>query len=185
MSLLDWSPINRTPRAYGELARCPATGGLLLPITKGYQAIIDECDEGAVTVFRWNAQVTQKWVYARRSTEVGGYKTTITLHRFLMKPPAGMMVDHINQNTLDNRRANLRLATPQQNSVNKRLTGEGPYRGVHRVSGGYRARLNFRRRRIYSPVFASPEAAAEAYDRLNIELNGDFAVTNFPREAAQ
>ena len=40
------------------------------------------------------------------------------LHRFIMNPPEGMAVDHINHNTLDNRKENLRICTLQQNNWN-------------------------------------------------------------------
>lgn len=43
----------------------------------------------------------------------------IRLHRFLMQPPKGMQVDHINRNKLDNRKCNLRIVTNQQNHFNR------------------------------------------------------------------
>lgn len=42
-----------------------------------------------------------------------------TLHRFLCPPETGMVVDHINGNTLDNRRENLRVITYGQNGINR------------------------------------------------------------------
>lgn len=41
------------------------------------------------------------------------------LHRFLMSPPSGMVVDHINGNKLDNRRENLRVVTNSANCHNR------------------------------------------------------------------
>ena len=57
-----------------------------------------------------------------------GYVTTttrprITLHRLIMNAPAGMDVDHINHNTLDCRRSNLRITSRSQNLQNQRITG--------------------------------------------------------------
>ena len=49
-----------------------------------------------------------------------GLRTT-RLHRFLLQPPKGMQVDHINHNKLDNRRCNLRIVTNQQNHFNRPL----------------------------------------------------------------
>ena len=41
------------------------------------------------------------------------------LHRFIMQPPKGKQVDHINHNKLDNRKCNLRIVTNQQNHFNR------------------------------------------------------------------
>lgn len=58
--------------------------------------------------------------------------TSGLLHRLIMKPPKGMIVDHINNNPLDNRRSNLRLVTPQENSRNmsKQKNTTSKYYGV-------------------------------------------------------
>jgi len=55
------------------------------------------------------------------------------MHRQIMKAPAGFVVDHINYNGLDNRKANLRLATLTQNNRHTRRTihpGTSKYKGV-------------------------------------------------------
>lgn len=44
---------------------------------------------------------------------------TISLHRWVMGNPIGLQIDHINRNTLDNRKSNLRIVTCQENSRNK------------------------------------------------------------------
>ena len=46
-------------------------------------------------------------------------RTTISVHRYILNCPKGLQVDHINRNTLDNRKCNLRICTPIQNSQNK------------------------------------------------------------------
>ncbi len=47
----------------------------------------------------------------------------IRLYRFLMNPPPGMFVDHINHNQYDNRKANLRICTPRENNFNRITQG--------------------------------------------------------------
>lgn len=41
------------------------------------------------------------------------------MHRLLMAAPPGLVVDHINRDSLDNRKSNLRLVTVQQNACNR------------------------------------------------------------------
>lgn len=48
---------------------------------------------------------------------------TILMHRYIMNAPDNLLVDHINHNTLDNRKENLRLCTYTQNNINKKING--------------------------------------------------------------
>jgi hypothetical protein len=57
-----------------------------------------------------------------------GLWKTVYLHRFLLEPPAGLQVDHINRNSLDNRRANLRVVTASKNRQNQGPRRQSPDR---------------------------------------------------------
>lgn len=72
--------------------------------------LIDKCDFEKVR--------NHCWFIDSKGYVVG---PRIRLHRFLMAPPKGMQVDHINRNKLDNRRCNLRIVTNQQNHFNRPL----------------------------------------------------------------
>jgi hypothetical protein len=56
--------------------------------------------------------------YAMRTTMVQGKNTRIRLYREIMDCPSGFVVDHINHDTLDNRKQNLRVVTQTQNLYN-------------------------------------------------------------------
>ncbi|MFA5293405.1 MAG: HNH endonuclease signature motif containing protein [Phycisphaerae bacterium] len=61
----------------------------------------------------------------------------VPVSRFIMNPPAGMVVDHINNDRYDNRRENLRIATYRQNALNKKIVGNTGFFGVNvRVKNG-------------------------------------------------
>ena len=108
---------------------------------------------------------------------------TITLHNFLMQPPEGMVCDHINRNKLDNRRSNLRYATPKQNSRNrsKGRNNTSGYIGVclHIRRKKYVAQVKVDNRTINLGEYDSAEEAAKARDRAALFYFGEFANLNF------
>lgn len=160
-----------------------------IPLTRGYVALVDDAD------FEWLSQ--WKWTYTKARNGPGyavrfqrfgaGVRAHIKMHRAIVNPPDGFQVDHINRNSLDNRRSNLRIATTTQNNWNHyhKLAASG-YRGVHwspeeqkwyaRIQvNGHRMRLGYFRERV---------AAAHAYDQAAREHFGEFAYCNFEEELA-
>lgn len=90
----------------------------------------------------------------------------------------GAQVDHINLNPADNRIANLRLATNQQNCANKRLykNNSSGIKGVHQArSGRWVAAIKINYVRIQLGTFETKNAAAEAYRQAAISAFGEFA----------
>ncbi len=89
-----------------------------------YTTLVDVVDVKRISGFRWGhvkASDRRQWgPYIVRHGK-GGKRKTIYLHRFLMEPiPNGHWVDHLDGNTLDNRKQNLRIATPAENVWNQR-----------------------------------------------------------------
>lgn len=105
------------------------------------------------------------------------------LHGFLT---GWILVDHINGNGLDNRRANLRLASHAQNHANsqKRKGKSSPYKGVSwsRSGAKWMATIRSAGKTTYLGVFTNPIEAAKAYDRAASEIYGEFARVNFTQE---
>lgn len=103
----------------------------------------------------------------------------INLHRLVMDAPAGIDVDHINGNTLDNRRENLRLATRAQNCWNRKLprTNTSGYKGVswRKDKECFTASITTHGKRLFLGFFPKAEEAAEARRLASIEQHGDFA----------
>lgn len=106
------------------------------------------------------------------------------LHRFLLSEPDGLYVDHKNGDGLDNRRSNIRVATPAQNRYNSRYQNKTGYKGVwfHKLSGLYGgAVLHPCGKRKSIGYYRTAEDAARAHDAVVSELHGEFAFLNFPK----
>ena len=105
------------------------------------------------------------------------------MHREVMSAPEPLLVDHININSLDNRKANLRLATGMQNNWNTRKgfnKGTSKYKGVGWIkkTKKWRARFRCNHKAVHLGSFDDEKEAARAYNKAISELRGEFAVLN-------
>ena len=105
------------------------------------------------------------------------------LHRYILDVPEGMFIDHINGDRWDNRRKNLRFATPKDNAHNHRLAKNSTsgYKGVYfeKRRNKYCAHITVNRKKMHLGYFSDPKTAAMAYDRAAVLYFGEFASPNF------
>lgn len=156
----------------------------LIPLTQGQNALVDD------DVYEWASQY--KWCFMRVYRHYGyaaragtNPKRTIYLHREIARPVDGLVIDHINGDTLDCRRENLRLCTTKQNfrNAHPHRTGKlSPFKGIAKVGKKWQASITVDGKGVYLKRHATQEQAARAYDRAALKYFGDFARTNFPRE---
>lgn len=154
-----------------------------IPLTRGYVAIVDACDYERLTAMG-------SWLYhngyAKRNERLAnGQRRTVFLHRLIMEAPEGSQVDHINWNRLDNRRSNLRLASPAQNQRNRSGAQSNSRLGIRGVSWNrrqqrWRAFIGLGGSPEYLGSFRDPHTAREAYARAAIKHFGEFASPNGP-----
>lgn len=92
----------------------------LVPLTRGFFARIDAEDVELVSRYNWNAsKAGGKRPYACATNGWGEYESRVAMHRLVTNCPDGMVPDHINFDTLDNRKENLRICTQSDNSKRK------------------------------------------------------------------
>lgn len=103
--------------------------GVLIPLTKGLFARVSPEDANLGTR-NWQAYKGKSGFYALGKVSLGGKKQkTISLHRAVVgMMPSGCVVDHINGDTLDCRRENLRATNK---TVNNRNRGGGAKKQLH------------------------------------------------------
>lgn len=149
-----------------------------IPLTQGYFAIVDADDYEKLSQYKWQVEIKRSVCYAHRTEG----KKTISMHRQILNAPPGMYCDHINHNGLDNRKANLRLCTPQQNSFNQRPRPNctSKYKGVFwsQRASKWRAEIKHNGRIVHIGYFEDEAEAAIAYDDYAIDLFGEFAWLN-------
>lgn len=149
----------------------------LLDLPHGYATQIDESDWPAVqalTIYRGSNG------YAFYSTWGNGKSTPRTLHSLLVAAPKGMHVDHVNGDKLDNRRANLRIVTPQRNQVNRRKLSKANASGTRGVAwtgasstNPWRAQITVNRKNVHLGLFATRQEAVDARRAAEIEHFGE------------
>jgi hypothetical protein len=154
--------------------------------------LVDEEDYHFVSSFNWIVSVRHgRPARVFRAFYLGYEKSTrrsirlnVSLHRLLLDVlESDVLVDHIDGNPLNNQRANLRIATRQQNAQNRngqrdRRQRSGEYLGVYRQGNRYRAQLVHNYKMYRLGLFDTPQEAALAYNAKAKELRGKFATLN-------
>lgn len=119
----------------------------------------------------------------------GEDKKLVLLHRYIMDYSGDNFVDHINNDPLDNRKENLRIITPQQNSQNKtsHKNGTSTYIGVS-FNTKYElwvANITLNGKIKYLGRFNDEIEAAKVRDKATIEFYGEFGNLNFPDDIVE
>lgn len=159
-----------------------------IPLSRGYETAIDLIDMERVSRHKWRADVRiQKSgkVVVIACRTIGNRKVGYTselLSRFIMNPPHGMVVDHIDGNTLNNVRNNLRICTQAQNVCNRgpaHSTGS-KYKGVcwNKQAGKWTSQIKFNKRYYHLGYFDSEQDAAMQYNIAAKLHHGEFAYIN-------
>lgn len=159
----------------------------LIRLTRGQYTKVDVEDYDWLSQYKWYCTVGGYAARSQYHKETGG-QSRVLMHRELCYAPEGMVVDHINRDPLDNRRANLRAATQKQNIWNRSLpksAGWTRYHGIRwdKNRRAWQVRLTVNGRRESFGYYKDEREAARAYDRVAKKYRGQYAVLNFPKKS--
>lgn len=163
-------PVDRSPVVY--------EGVTYIKLDDGSVAI---CDESAINLVEGKVWWVSNGYPAFTRENGDGTRSTVKLHQLLM--PDAEMVDHDNGDRLDNRSANLRRCTAQQNAFNRTAVAAGTskFKGVSWDSSREKwiSSIQHNGKTKHIGRFDSEDGAAKAYDAKAAELFGEFAKLNF------
>lgn len=161
-----------------------------IEISGGLYATVSDCDFEDLSRFNWRQYKGGNGggIYARRDARFKKQRQGVSMHRIVMERLLCRhlfdeeIVDHIDGNTLNNTRENIRLASPAQNVWNRHtpLRNISGYHGVywHKPSQKWRVILSVNYKRVYGGEFTCKHEAARLYNKLALQHRGQFARLN-------
>ena len=155
-----------------------------IALTRGYVTCVDDEDFDELSRYKWYAGTTSgvpRAVRNSRSKEIGK-PHTIFMYRQIMDAPSNMVVHHIDHDTLNNQRKNLRICTIAQHSASQRKQAgrSSRFKGVswHRMTRKWRAYIKVFGVMRELGLSDDEEEAARAYNKAALEAWGEFALLN-------
>lgn len=164
----------------------------LILLWGGQSAKVDDEDYEWLNAFKWYGRPNKKGGHVVQRIEKdkdsnGRWKyRTVYMSREILQAPKGMLVDHINQETLDNQKSNLRLCSHSQNVKNRRIhkNNTSGFKGVywHKANKKWFASVGIGvgGRVKYLGYADTKEECARLRDQHAQKLYGEFASLNFP-----
>ena len=128
---------------------------------------IDNEDKVFLKGYRWYINSSG---YICRSPKMINYKYEKIeryLHRLIIKAKKGQIIDHINNNKLDNRKINLRIVTSRQNCLNRKNTNNKTgFRGVQKVGRKFKSYISIYNKTLSLGYYNTPQEASQVYNKF-------------------
>lgn len=149
-----------------------------IKLTQNQYALIDDADFEFLSQWKWSMHTSNNNKYAYRKDKNTDYKKDVFMHRLITKCPKYKEVDHIDGNSLNNQRKNLRICTRSENAMNTGIskTNTSGFKGVmwHKRDKAWRAGIKKKGKHIHLGNFKDKEEAIEARRKGEIKYHGRF-----------
>ena len=145
-------------------------------------AIVDDDDYLKFNKYIWRVVGhSRKRYVGRMGTKADGERNrkTIYLHREIMNPECLLQVDHIDGDTFNNVKSNLRICSAYNNSVGRSNNKGRDYKGVFKTrNSNYIARIRVNGKLLNLGTRSSVVEAAKLYNIAALRYFGNFAKLN-------
>jgi hypothetical protein len=153
-----------------------------IKLSNGIAVLLDDEDFERLHKYKWY-QTKNGYIMRHETWPKTG---TVYMHREILGAQKGELIDHANHIKYDNRRVNLRFATPSQNIFNQPISSANTsgYVGVCYVKEKrkWRAKIYKNKKAIYLGYFDNKHDAARMYNFWSVDLYGEFARINVIKE---
>lgn len=153
----------------------------IIKLTQNQVALVDDEDYEYLSQWKWFAHYIKDTdsYYARRMEGKFPSRYMVHMSRVVVHTPDDMKCDHINHNTLDNRKQNLRNATISQNNTNARIYKNNKLGEKHIIQyySKFRVQIYKDKKRVICETFDSLEQAKKFRDAILPKVHGEFFYT--------
>lgn len=151
---------------------------MIITLPSGHEVLIDDSDYELIKPYKWH--IISGYAQAETGNREKGTRKTIRMHRLIMGFPDSL-IDHKNQNKLDNRRENLRPCNRSTNGMNRgaQVNSKSGVKGVcwEKRKGHWRVTITKNKKQKHVGSFHDIEQAKLAYQKAALELHGEFAAS--------
>lgn len=147
-----------------------------------FEIIIDAEDFNKIKEYYWYVGKKPNAFYVITNINKNNKRTTLKLHRLIMDFPENMDIDHINHNTFDNRKTNLRICKHNKNTKNHKINinNTSGFKGVtwFKYTKKWSVGIFSDGNRVHIGYFDDKIKAAMAYNEAAKKYHGEFANLN-------
>lgn len=142
---------------------CEERQSWVIHLNTGQAVLIDAEDAIPLSRYSWAATYSRGKQIPYAKAKIDG--KNIRMHRLLLNAPTNLQVDHINGNSLDNRKENLRLCTHRENQQNRSVHRDGRLCGTayNKPLKKWRAKFTKDRKAFHIGYYETELEAHQAY----------------------